>query len=70
MFELTAFTGGKNHLANLTETVDWIGVTRDDREFLDFLKDVLNVLELPGPPDGASSCEWCRYRVKSRETQI
>lgn len=70
VFEPTAFTGGRNRLATLTGTVDWKGIKRDDREFLAFLKDVLNVLELPDPPESAPTCEWCRYRDKSRETRI
>jgi hypothetical protein len=47
-----------------------VGVTREDREFLAFLRDVLNVLGLPDPPNSAPSSEWCRYRDKSRGTGI
>lgn len=40
--------------------VRWIEIPREDSRFLQFLDEVVGVLEGPVPPP-AESCEWCRY---------
>lgn len=70
VFEPQTFSGADNRLASLSGPVRWIEIRRDDTSFLAFLKDVLDILELPKPPDSAPSCEWCRYRDRSREMRI
>lgn len=42
----------------------WIGVERDDAAFLCFLSEVLDVLELPEPPEADPSCKFCAYRAR------
>ena len=43
----------------------WIPIARDERSFLGFLSQILDVLERAEPP-AAESCEWCRYREARR----
>lgn len=38
--------------------------------FLDFLAEVLYVLEQPSPPAGVESCQWCQYRERSRQMAL
>lgn len=44
----------------------WIDLPRDDVAFLEFLQQVLSVLDLPAPPEAADSCGWCQYRDAAR----
>jgi hypothetical protein len=48
-----------------TELV-WIECARDDQAFLEFLGEVLDVLDLPDPPGGTASCPWCQHRDTAR----
>lgn len=41
--------------------IKWIEIPREDAKFLAFIKEVLNMLELPTPPEGSTDCQWCRY---------
>ncbi|MEA3311951.1 MAG: PD-(D/E)XK nuclease family protein [candidate division WOR-3 bacterium] len=50
--------------------VAWIECPRNDAQFMDFLGQVLDVLEQPEPPPAASSCGWCRYRNTARRTGL
>ncbi len=70
VYEPVAYSHQAPNSAALSGEVSWIEVPRDDGSFLAFLSDVLAVLELPEPPDGASACEWCRYRNASRRTGL
>jgi hypothetical protein len=47
-----------------------IEVPRDDAAFLQFLGEVLQVLEQPEAPGGSPSCPWCGYRDVSRRTGL
>ena len=42
--------------------VTWQEVPRDDGTFLQFLGEVLNILEQPTPPAPAEKCPYCQYR--------
>jgi hypothetical protein len=48
--------------ANLSGSVSWIEIPRNDKAFMAFLSDVLAVLEASEPPDPHPHCEWCMYR--------
>jgi len=45
----------------------WIECPRNDDQFLDFIGQVLSVLEQPEPPPPAPSCGWCEYRDIARQ---
>lgn len=70
VFEPSMFAKCVNGTASLSGDLSWIEIPRDDGGFLGFLAEVLNVLEQPTPPGGASSCEWCSYRDSSRRTGL
>ncbi|HKW87413.1 MAG TPA: PD-(D/E)XK nuclease family protein [Candidatus Acidoferrales bacterium] len=55
--------------ASLTGKLSWISIERDDRKFLSFIGEILEVLEKPNPP-AAVECEWCRYREASRKNKF
>jgi len=49
----------------LSGPMKWIEVPRDDAAFLDFLKQVVELLDGPLPPPDAENCGWCKYRVQT-----
>jgi len=55
---------------SLAGQLAWIEILRDDSAFMEFLSDVLSVLEQESPPGGSPSCEWCQYRDTSRRTRL
>lgn len=57
------------HLAYLGE-VTWLEIPRDDAWFLDFIGDILAVLESPLPPPAGLSCSYCQYRVDARQRGV
>jgi len=70
VFEPDTFSGGSNGPACLSGPVNWVEILRDDSGFFAFLKEVLDILTLPTPPDASPACEWCRYRDTSRRTGL
>jgi PD-(D/E)XK nuclease superfamily protein len=70
VFEPSSFSNGNIGPASLIGSVNWIEIPRVDSGFIAFLKEVLNILELPTPPDSSPSCEWCQYRDASRRTGL
>ena len=48
----------------------WMECPRNDEMFLDFLGEVLDILERPKPPEGSAACEWCQYRDTSRRVLL
>lgn len=70
VFEPETFSTSKRGDVSLKGQLNWIEIQRDDRAFLDFIAEVLSMLEQPSPPEGAPTCEWCRYRNRSRQTKL
>jgi hypothetical protein len=70
VFEPTLFSQSKSPAVSLAGGLSWIEIPRDDASFLQFLSEVLDVLEKPAPPGGSPSCEWCAYRDASRRTGL
>jgi len=44
----------------------WQEVPLDETSFLNQLKEVMAILELPEPPEAGEKCEFCRYREQAR----
>lgn len=42
--------------------IQWIEVDKDQNNFLNFVKEMLGILELSFPPAPGSNCAWCKYR--------
>ena len=45
----------------------WMECPRDDKAFLGFLSEVLDVLERPEPPESTIDCPWCQYQNTTRQ---
>lgn len=41
--------------------IHWIETERNDEKFMNFIDEVLSILELSTPPDPSPDCEWCNY---------
>ncbi len=48
----------------------WLEIPLDYAQFLDFLSQVLGVLEQPEPPASKPECTWCQYRQAARERGV
>lgn len=44
--------------------ITWIEIEKDEKGFLRFIDKVLDVLELPEPPEHSPNCQWCGYLSK------
>ena len=47
--------------------VTWMEIPRDDDGFMQFLGEVLTLLEQPTPPEPAHTCGYCQYREHARQ---
>jgi hypothetical protein len=61
-----------NHLGlgSLEGPLSWIEIPRNHEAFLEFLSEVLTLLEQPFTPDSSPECKWCQYRDTSRQTGL
>ncbi len=46
---------------NYEAEITWIEIEKDEESFLGFIEEVLDVLELPEPPEHSPACQWCSY---------
>lgn len=67
-FEPAAMTTSAPPTVALSGALSWQEIRRDDAAFLDFIGEVVSVLDQPEPPAPSPACEWCRYRDASRRT--
>jgi len=44
--------------------ITWIEIEKDEQGFLNFIDNVLDVLELPETPEHSPNCQWCGYFSK------
>ena len=51
-------------------SVTWLEIPKDEVKFLDFIGDVLSVLERPEPPPPGPKCGYCKYRDQARGTNF
>jgi hypothetical protein len=70
VFEPSSYVHSHGQEASLSGGLSWVEIPRDDQGFLDYLAEVLAVLEQPQAPGGSPSCEWCQYRDASRRTGL
>lgn len=62
VFEPNTFGNSGTGNGSLTGALNWIEIKRDDNAFLEFLSEVVTMLEQPVPPEPAPDCAWCAYR--------
>ncbi len=49
--------------------ITWIEIRKDEEGFLEFIDEVLDVLELPEAPEHSPNCQWCGYTAKLNSAQ-
>jgi hypothetical protein len=52
--------------AMLGGQVQWYPIRHNEPSFLQFMDQVLALLDLPEPPPADPGCQWCKYRAESR----
>ena len=70
VYEPDAFEHQTAGADRLSGTLSWIEIPRENGGFMDFLGEVLEVLEQPVPPAGSASCPWCAHRDTARRTGL
>ena len=70
VYEPNSYSQTDDGNALLMGALSWIEIPRRDSRFKKFLSEVVSVLQMPEPPGGAPSCEWCQYRDTSRRTKL
>jgi hypothetical protein len=48
--------------------VSWLEIPKDEGKFLDFIDQVLSVLEQSDPPPPGPECGYCHYREAARDS--
>lgn len=66
VYEPQLFTNNGEGSASMPGSLTWVDIPYDKEAFIEFLQDVLSVLESPKAPESAPSCQWCQYRQNSR----
>jgi RecB family exonuclease len=56
-------------IAFVTKTT-WMDIPRDDATFLELLREIVMLLDMPFPPDPAEDCGLCNYRKNYNEAGI
>ncbi len=56
--------------ASLNGALKWLEIPLNHKSFLEFLHDLLTLLEYSDSPNAEPSCEWCRYRESSRTSGL
>lgn len=46
--------------------IHWVEIEKNEQAFLDFLDEVMNILESPHPPEPSPDCKWCNYHERLR----
>jgi RecB family exonuclease len=49
---------------NYEAEITWIEIEKDEDTFLNFIDEVMGVLELPEAPKHYPNCQWCGYLRK------
>ncbi len=49
--------------------IHWEEISKNEQWFLEFVGEVLSVLESPQPPDASPNCEWCSYIKQLKKSE-
>jgi ATP-dependent helicase/DNAse subunit B len=44
--------------------ITWVEIKKDEQNFLNFIDELLDVLELHTAPEHSPNCQWCKYTKK------
>jgi len=50
--------------------IRWIEIEKDNERFLNFIEEVLNVIESPEPPSPSAGCQWCDHLIRLRDISL
>jgi hypothetical protein len=70
VYEPRDFAAFKEADVALTGSMTWSEIPRDEAGFMDFLREMVELLERPTAPPGSPSCVWCQYRDTSRRVAL
>ena len=62
VWEPDTFSNTEDETMALEGSFTWVELPFDVPGFMEFLSEVLYVLEQPTPPEPSPTCQWCRYR--------
>jgi len=66
-FEPTIFLNSEGSMASLEGNLTWMEIPIHRPRFMEFLGEVLSVLELEEPPPAGDNCPYCQYRESKIE---
>ena len=66
VFEPNAFAAHENNGATFSGSLTWMEIPRNDKVFLNFVGEVMALLESPSIPNSAPACPYCTYRETFR----
>jgi len=67
-FHPTSVSPKSNDMLSYDAKIQWIEIKKDVPGFIEFIGEVLNVLESPTPPKHSpGTCQWCDYFTKLKE---
>ena len=69
-FTPDAFSSEAASRSILSGSLKWFPIKRNDASFMQFMDEVLTVLELPEAPPAHPKCTHCQYRAASRENGL
>ena len=69
-FEPFSFEQSDPELQSFQGKAIWIEVERNDGRFMQFLHEVLSVLDKESPPDPSPDCNWCQYRIRMKSLNL
>lgn len=70
VFEPAEFSNGNQRQVSLSGPLSWVEIPLDNGALHTFLSEVLALLEQPTPPPASLECQWCQYRIRSRQTTL
>lgn len=49
--------------------IEWVEIPKDEERFLNFIKEVVELLESSEPPNLSLTCKWCEYLQKLNDEE-
>lgn len=62
VFEPDSFSNSQPGSGSLIGPVNWVEIPRDDDAYLEFVSELVIMLERPVAPEPSPDCIWCTYR--------
>ncbi|MGA7873496.1 MAG: hypothetical protein WCA22_21625 [Candidatus Binatus sp.] len=62
VFEPASFSNEQPGSGSLIGLVNWVEIARDDGAYLEFVFELVTMLDRPFAPEPSPDCGWCTYR--------